>query len=420
MENDDSDATLSDHSEPRPTIDEIPDSQRSTIHKQRPAGNLLKEIRTLKAKYEALDDIDSQYACYSASCKRSGDGSSSGSSGRYQCYSPLCLLKNRTREKLINSVKNYRIVTSKPAPFDEVGAHSPVRLTDSDNSNSSGKSETASEVSTNGVASSSASGSGTSGVGANGQGKSTPTVTETTQIKGEGGTDSSDGRSSRASSEIKIRVEEDLDETSQGSMENKYGQKNDRTCSSESTSGKVYLKKLPSESKRGIRKLQHRVPQLSTFRVGKKSSGIDKRPFSILAIPFYELRMLARKGGRYYIAGFNHNAKANNNVWPYPCSRPVFKTTWQYRSACMPSLNTVSMQLRILWVCLRWDEMQEKGPGDGRKQITTDMEIIQTEILKRKHTGRFLEKTSYLRRKVIIPFDVPKPVRGKVTFYFVF
>lgn len=57
--------------------------------------------------------------------------------------------------------------------------------------------------------------------------------------------------------------------------------------------------------------------------------------------------------------------------------------------------------------------MQEKGPGDGRKQITTDVEIIQTEILKRKYAGRFLEKTSYLRRKVTIPFDVPKPVRGE-------
>ncbi|KAK4328159.1 hypothetical protein Pmani_001432 [Petrolisthes manimaculis] len=405
VENDDSDATLSDHSEPRPTIDEIPDSQRSTIHKQRPAGNLLKEIRTLKAKYEALDDIDSQYACYSAICQRAGGDGSNSSSGRSQCYSPLCLLKNRTREKLINCVKNYRIVTSKPAPFDEVGAHSPIRLTDSDSSNG-GKSETASEVSTNGVATSS-----TSGVGANGQGKNTPTVTEISQIKCEGGTDSSDGRSSRASSDIKIRMDEDLDETSQGSIDNKYGQKNDRTFSSESTSGKVYLKKLSSESRRSVRKLQHRLPQLSTFRIGKKRSGSDKRPYSILSLPFWELRMLARKGGRYYIAGFNYNAKANNSVWPYPCSRPVFKTTWQYRSACMPTLNAVSMQVRILWVCLRWDEMQEKGPGDGRKQITTDMEIIQTEILKRKHAGRFLEKTTYLRRKVIIPFDVPKPVR---------
>ncbi|XP_045626029.2 nucleosome-remodeling factor subunit NURF301 isoform X1 [Procambarus clarkii] len=393
VENDDSDATLSDNSD-HENIDEIPDSQRSTIHKQRPAGNLLKEVRMLKTKFEMLDELDGNYVCYSVICR---------SSGRCHCYSPLCLLKTRTKEKLINSVKNYRIVTSKRAPFDEVGAHSPVRLTDFEVESVS-KAETVSDTLTN----------ATSVVATvNGQlaNNGSTATAEMGQIKLESA-DSSDGRSSRASSEIKIRMEDDIDETSQGSltMESKFSLKNDRTYSSESTSGKVYLKKLPSETKRG-RKLQYHVPQLSTFRIGKKSASVDKRVSSILVLPNWELRMLARKGGRYHVSGFNHNAKANNIVWPYPCSRPVFKTTWQYRTANMPTLNSASMQLRILWVCLRWDDMQEKGPGDGRKQITTEMEIIQTEILKRKHSGRFLEKTSYLRRKVIIPFDVPKPIR---------
>lgn len=310
----------------------------------------------------------------------------------------------RTKEKLINSVKNYRIVASKPAPFDEVGAHSPVRLTDSDTESGS-KMDTASD---------SANKDTNTAASLNGQvGANSVNLAETSQNKSEG-TDSSDGRSSRASSEIKIRMDDDIDETSQGSatLENKFAVKNDRTYSSESPCGKVYLKKLPNETKRS-RKLQHRVPQLSTFRIGKKTGADDKRPTSILVLPGWELRLLARKGGRYYGSGFNHNSKANNVVWPYPCSRPVFKTTWQYRTANMLTLNSASMQLRILWVCLRWDDMQEKGPGDGRKQITTDVEIVQTEILKRKHSGRFLEKTSYLRRKVTIPFDVPKPVRGK-------
>ncbi|KAK8737064.1 hypothetical protein OTU49_004783, partial [Cherax quadricarinatus] len=388
VENDDSDATLSDNSD-HENIDEIPDSQRSTIHKQRPAGNLLREVRSLKVKYEALDDLDASYVCYSVVCR---------SSGRCHCYSPLCLLKTKTKDKLINSVKNYRIVTSKRAPFDEVGGHSPVRLTDGE---SACKAEAASDLVTNpnSVAPS-----------VNGQSNNAVALGEAGQVKVESA-DSSDGRSSRASSEIKIRMEDDLDETSQGSltMDNKF-LKNDRTYSSESTSGKVYLKKLPGDTKRS-RKLHLRVPQLSTFRIGRKTSKKDMRVTSILVLPSWELKMLARKGGRYHVGGFSHNAKANNVVWPYPCPRPVFKTTWQYRTANMPTLNSASMQLRILWVCLRWDDMQEKGPGDGRKQITTEMEIVQTEILKRKHSGRFLEKTSYLRRKVIIPFDVPKPVR---------
>ena len=58
--------------------------------------------------------------------------------------------------------------------------------------------------------------------------------------------------------------------------------------------------------------------------------------------------------------------------------------------------------------------MQERGASDGKKQITTDTEIVQTEILKRKYSGRFSEKTEYLRRKVTIPFEVPKPVRGEL------
>ncbi|KAK7079315.1 hypothetical protein SK128_021119 [Halocaridina rubra] len=387
VENDDTDATLSDDSD-HENIDEIPDSQRSTIHKQRPAGNLLKEMRSYKLKYETLDDLDSNYSCYSVMCRKSG---------RCNCYSPMCLLKVRTKDKLVSSVRNYRIVTSKPSPFDEVGSHSPVRLSSLDlDSGSMGKGESGSEN----VTSASTSATTSTVTTVNGQIVNTETA------------DSSDGRSSRASSEIKIRMDEDIDETSQGSasVESKFSLKNSRVYSAESTSGKVYLKKISNETKRA-RKLQYRIPPLSSFKVGKKVGSVDKRLSSILVLPKWELRMLARKGGRYYVAGFNHNAKANNSVWQYPCSRPAFKTVWQYRTSTMPTLNSVAMQLRILWVCLRWDDMQEKGPGDGRKQITTDVEIVQTEILKRKHFGRFLEKTEYLRRKVTIPFDVPKPVR---------
>ncbi|XP_066966214.1 nucleosome-remodeling factor subunit NURF301 isoform X1 [Macrobrachium rosenbergii] len=396
VENDDTDATLSDESD-HENIDEIPDSQRSTIHKQRPAGNLLKEIRTLKLKYETIDELDSNYSCYSVICRNSE---------RCHCYSPTCLLKMRTKDKLLSSVKNYRIVTSKPAPFDEVGAHSPVRLTNIDaDTNSVTKVESVSESVTTTSTSTITS--------VNGQVVNTTVSNsvEVSQVKSES-TDSSDGRSSRASSEIKIRMDEDIDETSQGSIstESKFSLKNNRIYSSESTSGKVYLKKLSSEVKR-VKKLQYRIPPLSSFKIGKKNASVDKRLSSLLVLPRWEIRMLARKGGRFYVNGFNHNAKANNSVWPYPCSRPAFKTVWQYRTSIMPTLNSVAMQLRILWVCLRWDDMQEKGPGDGRKQITTDMEIVQTEILKRKHYSRFLEKTEYLRRKVTIPFDVPKPVR---------
>ena len=372
--NEESDATLSDTSDRDTAIEELPASQRSTIHKQRPAGNLLKEVRQLRTKYEALDLQDALLACYSPCCRRGG---------RCLCYSPLCLLKVRTKEKLANAVTNYTIVASKPVPFTTVGAHSPVRMDQSNEKMDPDPDQDPAHPSLD---------TGAGGAGGD-----------------------SDGRSSRASGEIKIRVDEDIDDNSQGSLglESKFiSRSGDRPAGTpESTSGRFTLKKPIGEVRR--RRAGQRLPQLSVFRIGRRKGKVEERASSILIVPGWELRLLARKGGRYHIHGFNHNAKANHIAWPYPCPRPVFKTTWMYRTACTPTLNTASLQLRILWVCLRWDDMQEKGPGDGRKQITTDMEIIQTEILKRKHAGRFLEKTSYLRRKVIIPFDVPKPVRGE-------
>jgi nucleosome-remodeling factor subunit BPTF len=57
--------------------------------------------------------------------------------------------------------------------------------------------------------------------------------------------------------------------------------------------------------------------------------------------------------------------------------------------------------------------MQTKPPNnDGKNQITTDTEITTTEILRHRHVGQFMERTQYLRRKVVIPLELPKTVRG--------
>lgn len=44
-------------------------------------------------------------------------------------------------------------------------------------------------------------------------------------------------------------------------------------------------------------------------------------------------------------------------------------------------------------------------------QITTETEILSLELLKHRHVGQFMEKTQYLRRKVVIPLELPKTVR---------
>lgn len=133
----------------------------------------------------------------------------------------------------------------------------------------------------------------------------------------------------------------------------------------------------------------------------------------MLVLPKWELKVLCRRGWRHSVSGFNHQAKINTSVWPYQCPRPIFRHTWLYKTAALTTLSGVALQLRILWSCIRWEDMQEKGPSDGKRHITTETEIVQTEVLKRKFSGRFNEKTEYLRRKVIIPFEVPKPVRGE-------
>jgi hypothetical protein len=43
--------------------------------------------------------------------------------------------------------------------------------------------------------------------------------------------------------------------------------------------------------------------------------------------------------------------------------------------------------------------------------VTTDSAITTTEILKTRTSGRFMEITEYLQRKITIPLDVPKTVK---------
>lgn len=183
----------------------------------------------------------------------------------------------------------------------------------------------------------------------------------------------------------------------------------ERVYSTVSTEGKIYLKKIPNvpadkKKKRPVIK----YPISSTFQTKK---GIK----SVLVLPKPDIKKLARNAGRIHINGFHALAKPNNSVWPYPCARPLFKTCWIYRTVNLRSLAAVALQLRILWACLRWDDMQVKPPStDGKHQITTETEILSLELLKHRHVGQFLEKTQYLRRKVVIPLELPKTVRGKL------
>ncbi|XP_050741914.1 nucleosome-remodeling factor subunit NURF301 isoform X2 [Drosophila biarmipes] len=189
----------------------------------------------------------------------------------------------------------------------------------------------------------------------------------------------------------------------------------ERVYSTNSPRGRVYLlndaaklyeQAVKTEDKTTIhRKPSYsRYPLISNFLTHKK-----KR--SLLVLPRYELLKLARLGGKTSTNGFHHAAK-NNTIWQYQCSRPLFRTCWSYRTSNATSLSSLALQLRILWSCLRWDDMIAKPPStDGKHQVTTDTEIVTLELLKLRHAGRYGEKTSYLRRKVVIPLEMPKTIR---------
>ncbi|EAA10839.5 AGAP006133-PA [Anopheles gambiae str. PEST] len=203
-----------------------------------------------------------------------------------------------------------------------------------------------------------------------------------------------------------------------------------RVYSVSSTKGRIYLKKsLPPAVKPatgsgggdggGKPKADTRIPVLGNgkprypvvnyFRT--KKAGVS----SIMVLPRGELFKLAKHGGRLPVSGFHHLAKTNTSVWPYPCSRPLFKTCWLYRSVNLTSLSAVGLQLRILWTCLRWDDMAMKPlTADGKHQVTTESEIMSLELLRHRHVGMFNERLQYLRRKVVIPLELPKTVRAEV------
>ncbi|XP_060530010.1 nucleosome-remodeling factor subunit NURF301 isoform X2 [Cylas formicarius] len=180
----------------------------------------------------------------------------------------------------------------------------------------------------------------------------------------------------------------------------------ERIYSVTSTEGKMFLKKVLNQADLKRRKRQIiKYPACSTFQSRR---GVN----SLFVLANHDVRKLARNGGRMQVPGYNMLAKQNNSVWPYPCARPLFKTCWIYRTVNLKTLAAAALQLKTLWACLRWDDMQTKPPNaEGKHQITTETEILSLELLKHRHIGQFMEKTQYLRRKVVIPLELPKTVR---------
>ncbi|XP_060876907.1 nucleosome-remodeling factor subunit NURF301 isoform X2 [Metopolophium dirhodum] len=179
-----------------------------------------------------------------------------------------------------------------------------------------------------------------------------------------------------------------------------------RVYSTDDTRKKIYLKKLVSNNV-PVKKKAEKIKYPPTSRFYTRSKRC-----SLLVLPKHELRKLARHGGHDFVNGFNPNGKTNNAIWPYPCPRPYFKTCWLYRTIMFNTISAAALQLRILWACLKWDELTAKTAHlASKREVTTETELVTTETLECRTSGQFNEHTEYLIRKVVIPLDIPKQVR---------
>ncbi|XP_013407675.1 nucleosome-remodeling factor subunit BPTF [Lingula anatina] len=175
------------------------------------------------------------------------------------------------------------------------------------------------------------------------------------------------------------------------------------------TNEKVYLPKfirLHGKKAKNTKKLNLPGCQKFSTKSGKRS---------VFILENHDLKRLSRKAGMVEAKGFNYNCKMNNVNWIYPCPRPLFKTAWRYRTQTAVSLASACVQLRVIWACIRWDDMSVKPPQGGTNTVTTDSEIITTELLKRRDIGHSGLQSEFLVRKIIVPIGLPSQPKEKYT-----
>ncbi|CAG5131375.1 unnamed protein product, partial [Candidula unifasciata] len=151
-----------------------------------------------------------------------------------------------------------------------------------------------------------------------------------------------------------------------------------------------------------------RLPMCHKFETKSKKK-------SVLILDRNELKKMARQGAKRESALFNYNCKLSSVCWPYPCPRPLFKTAWRYRTMTLQSLSAAALQLRILWACIRWDDMAAKPPAGGTNTVSTETEITTTELLKRREAGMDGLRSEFLVRKIVVPLGVPDKPKEKYT-----
>ena len=154
------------------------------------------------------------------------------------------------------------------------------------------------------------------------------------------------------------------------------------------------------------------LPPIQTFM-----TNIGKRR-SVLVLDKVDYKKLSRKGGLGEAQGFNYLSKSNSEVWNYGSSpRPVLRTMWRWRNtqSLHNSCSYIALQLRILWHCLKWDDIAMKPPPGGSNTVTTDSQVETSELVKRRDLPPYFLRSEYLVRKITVPIDLPTKPREKTT-----
>ena len=80
------------------------------------------------------------------------------------------------------------------------------------------------------------------------------------------------------------------------------------------------------------------------------------------------------------------------------------------------TFGAVALQLRIMYVCLRWDDISIKSPVGGTNTVSTETEITTKELLKRRDVGPHMLKSEFLVRKIVVPLGITTQPKGKTCY----
>jgi len=130
---------------------------------------------------------------------------------------------------------------------------------------------------------------------------------------------------------------------------------------------------------------------------------------SVFVLDPSSLRHLARSAGILFtVPGFSSSTafKKTDFGWIYFGPRPLFCTSWRYRTASARNLSAIALQLRVLWCCIRWDDMKSGSSALEDVHVTSETEtdmVTKTTILRQRDVGQDGLRSEYLVRRVSAP-----------------